>query len=115
MSASQYDEFDRRVNRISRRQTKLSHGYVTTVTDDGMMIAKPKRKSKMGTVRSLILLALVMIVFKGVLHARLGAPEYQARIAALAEGSTVEQIGSWVMAEDPLTVLISGQVSSLVR
>ena len=115
MSASQFDEFDRRVRRISRRQTKLSHGYVTTVTDDGMVVAKPKRKTRWGTLRSLILLAIIMVVFKGVLHARLGAENYQARIEALSAGTAVEQAGAWVMAADPLTVLISGQVSSLVR
>ncbi len=115
MSASQFDEFDRRVRRISRRQTKLSHGYVTTVSDDGMVVAKPKRKSRGGTLKSLILLAIVMIVFKGVLHARLGADDYQARIDALSAGTAVEQAGAWIMAADPLTVIISGHVSSLVR
>ena len=115
MSASQFDEFDRRVRRISRRQTKLSHGYVTTVTDDGMVVAKPKRKSRWGTVRSLILLAIVMVAFKGVLHARLGGVEYQARIDALSAGTAVEKAGAWVMTADPLTAFISGHVSSLVR
>ena len=55
MSASQFDEFDRRMRRISRRHSKLSHGYVTTVNDDGMVVAKPKRKSRMTTVRALAL------------------------------------------------------------
>ena len=115
MSASQFDEFDRRMRRISRRHSKLSHGYVTTVNDDGMVVAKPKRKSRAGTVRSLALLFLVMVVFKGVLHARLGDGEYQARIEALAAGNAVEQAGSWVMAADPVTRLISKFSSSLVR
>ena len=115
MSASQFDEFDRRMRRISRRHTKLSHGYVTSINDDGMVVAKPKRKSRMGTIRSLALLFLVMVMFKGVLHARLGDVEYQARIDSLAAGTTVEQAGSWVMAADPITKYISGFASSLVR
>lgn len=115
MSASQFDEFDRRMRRISRRHSKLSHGYVTTVNDDGMVVAKPKRKSRMGTLRSLALLFLVMVMFKGVLHARLGEADYQARIDSLAAGTTVEQAGAWVMFADPLTKYISGFASSLVR
>lgn len=115
MSASQYDEFDRRVRRISRRQTRLSHGYVTTVTDDGMIVAKPKRKRNGTTLRALAMLVLVLMMFKGVLHGRLGAAEYESRIATLASGSIIEQAGAVVMSADPLTVLISDQVSSLVR
>lgn len=115
MSASQYDEFDRRVRRISRRQTRLSHGYVTTITDDGMIVAKPKRKGNGATLRALLLLLLIMVVFKAVLHSRLGAEDYQARIDALAAGSIVERAGAFVMAADPITALISGQISSLVR
>lgn len=115
MSASQFDEFDRRMRRISRRHTKLSHGYVTSINDDGMVVAKPKRKSRAGTIRSLALLFLVMVMFKGVLHGRLGDTEYQARIDTLSSGSAVEQAGAWVMYADPVTVYISGLASSLVR
>ncbi|MDA8585642.1 hypothetical protein N9L47_05135 [Rhodobacteraceae bacterium] len=115
MSVSQFDEFDRRMSRISRRHTKLSRGYVTKVMDDGMMVAKPRRKTRMGTARALAILLLVMVLFKGVLHAQLGAAEYQQRIAALASGTAVEKAGAFVMTADPGTVWISGKVSSLVR
>lgn len=115
MSASQFDEFDRRMRRISRRHSKLSHGYVTTVNDDGMVVAKPKRKSRMTTVRALALLLLVMLAFKGVLHAQLGGAEYAARVDSLAAGTTVEKVGAWIMTADPVTVQISSLVSSLVR
>lgn len=115
MSASQFNEFDRRMSRISRRHSKLSHGYVTKVMDDGMVVAKPRRRSKMGAARAVAILLLVLVVFKGVLHAQLGGAEYQQRIEALASGSAVEKAGAIVMAADPGTVWISGKVSSLVR
>ncbi len=115
MSASQFDEFDRRMSRISRRHSKLSHGYVTKVMDDGMVVAKPRRRGGMGTARALAILLMVMVLFKGVLHARLGDVEYQQRIATLASGSAVEKAGAFVMTADVGTVWISGKVSSLVR
>ena len=115
MSASQFDEFDRRMRRISRRHSKLSHGYVTTVNSDGIVVAKPKRRGQGGTLRSLVLLLLVMILFKGFLHARLGPDAYQARVDNLASGSSVEKAGAWAMTADPVTLWLSGHLSSLVR
>lgn len=115
MSASQFDEFDRRMRRISRRNTKLSRGYVTRVTNDGLVVAKPKRKGNGSTLRGLVILAFVMVLFKGFLHAQLGADAYQARIDGLAGGSVFEQAGAWVMTADPVTQFLSSKFSSLVR
>lgn len=115
MSASQFDEFDRRMRRISRRHSKLSHGYVTTVNSDGLVVAKPQRKGHRGTLRGLIVIIAVMMVFKGFLHAQLGAPAYQDRVDALAAGSVFEQAGAWVMTADPITQWLSLKISSLVR
>lgn len=115
MSASQFDEFDRRMRRISRRHSKLSHGYVTSVNSDGMVVAKPKRRVHRGTLRGLIVIIAVMMVFKGFLHAQLGPSAYQDRVDTLAAGSVFEQVGAWVMTVDPLTEWLSAKISSLVR
>ena len=115
MSASQFDEFDRRMRRISRRHTKLSHGYVTQVTNDGLVVAKPQRRTARGTLRGIAIVILVMMAFKGFLHAQLGAEGYQARVDGLAAGSIYEQAGAWLMVADPLTEWLSGKISSLVR
>ena len=115
MSASQFDEFDRRMRRISRRQSKLSHGYVTAVTDDGMVVAKPKRRGNRGALRGVVIVVAVLVLFKGFLHAQLGPEGYQDRIEALASGSVIEQAGSWAMIADPVTLWLSGNLSSLVR
>lgn len=115
MSASQFDEFDRRMRRIHRRHSKLSHGYVTAVTDDGMVVAKPQRRSHRGAVRGVIFILAVLMLFKGFLHAQLGAGAYQERVDALAAGSVIEQAGAWAMTADPVTLWISGKLGSLVR
>lgn len=115
MSASQFDEFDRRMRRISKRHSKLSNGYVTSVNPDGLVVAKPQRRSYRGLVRGLIILFAVMMIFKGVLHAQLGANAYEARVDALKQGTVVEQSGAWIMTPDPVTLWISSKVDSLVR
>ena len=115
MSSSQFDEFDRRMRRISRRHTQLSHGYVTTVNSDGMVVAKPKRRSPRGTLRGIALVVLVLMGFKGYLFAQLGATAYENRVANLSSGSVFEQAGAVVMAADPITRWISGYFGSLVR
>jgi hypothetical protein len=115
MSASQFDEFDRRMRRINRRHSKLSQGYVTAVNGDGLVIARPQRRSNRGTLRGLVVILVVMLLFKGFLHAQLGPQAYTDRVESLAAGTIIEQAGAWVMTPDPLTLWISAQVASLVR
>lgn len=115
MSASQFDEFERRMRRINRRHSKLSQGYVTAVNSDGLVVAKPQRRSNRGMLRGLAMVVIVMMLFKGFLHAQLGASAYQSRIDALAAGNAVEQAGAHFMVADPITLWISATVVSLVR
>lgn len=110
MSASQYDEFDRRMRRISRRHSQLSRGYVTSVNDDGLVVAKPRRRMSKRTVRTLIFLAFALLAFKSFLHANLGDAAYNERLAGLSEGSQFEQVGAWLMTADPVTRALSAQI-----
>jgi len=115
MSAYQYDDFERRMRRINRRHTKLSQGYVTSINDDGLVVAKPKAKGRGTTVRGVLLMVAVIMVFKGVLHAQLGPQAYQERVGRLADGNIVEQAGAFVMTADPVTLWLSQSMTSLVR
>ena len=115
MSAYQFDEFERRMRRINRRHSKLSHGYVTSVNDDGLVVAKPRRRRSRSTIRGVALIVIVVMLFKGVLHAQLGATAYDERIEKLASGNFVEQAGAWVMIADPITLWLSANFVSLVR
>ncbi len=115
MSAYQFDEFERRMRRINRRHSKLSQGYVTSVNDDGLVVARPRRRGSRSTLRGVALIIIVVMLFKGALHAQLGAAAYSERIEKLAGGNLVEQAGSWVMVADPLTLWISANLVSLVR
>ena len=63
-----------------------------------------------------IALVLIGIVaFKGIVHFELGAAGYDARVAQLAAGSTVERVGAWIMQADPLTLWVSEQARNLVQ
>lgn len=115
MSASQFDEFERRMRRINRRHSKLSQGYVTAVTGDGLVVAKPHRRGNRGMIRGLIVICVIVVLFKGILHAQLGPQAYQDRVDALASGTMIEQAGAWVMTADPVTLWLSSKVVSLVR
>jgi len=115
MSAQQFDEFERRMRRISKRHSKLSHGYVTSVNSDGLVVAKPKGRSWKWLLRAIVILAIAVVILKGVMHAQLGPVAYQAEVDALAAGTSVEQVGAVIMTADPVTLWISDQVSSLVR
>lgn len=115
MSASQFEEFERRMRRIERRHSKLSRGYTTTVNSDGLVVAKPQRRTPRGTLRGVAMIVIIVMLFKGFLHAQLGPQAYDARLGALSRGSVVEQAGAFVMAADPLTLWISSKVVSLVR
>ena len=115
MSAYQYEEFERRMRRISRRHTRLSQGYRTEITGDNLVVAKPRAKSRAGTVRGLMIIFLTILIFKGFLHAQLGPLAYEDRVDRLSQGTIVEQAGAWAMTADPVTLWISQMVSSLVR
>ncbi len=115
MAAYQFEEFERRMRRINRRHTKLSQGYVTSINDDGLVVAKPRRRANGATLRGVALMIAVILVFKGFLHAQLGPEGYADRVDRLASGNFVEQAGAWVMTADPVTLWLSGNLVSLVR
>lgn len=115
MSAYQFDEFERRMRRINRRHTKLSQGFRTEVNDDGLVVAKPHKRRGGATLRGIVLIAVVVMLFKAFLHAQLGVLAYDERVQSLAEGNAIEKVGAWVMTPDPLTLALSQQISSLVR
>ena len=115
MSASQFDEFDRRMRRINRRHSKLSRGYKTSVNADGLLVATPIQRRTNVPLRGVLIVLAVLMIFKGFLLAQLGPVAYEDRVARLAGGTTIEQVGGWIMTADPATIWIADKVSSLVR
>ncbi len=115
MATRQQEQFSQRMSRISRQHSKMASGYVTKVTDDGLVVAKPKRRGKSSLLKGLAIMIAVIFIFKAILYANLGAVDYNERVEGLKGGNLVEQGGAVLMSADPLTVWASQYLVSLVR
>lgn len=115
MAEAQSEIFDKRLRRITRRHRKLSHGYVTSVNHDGLIIARPRRIGPRFPWKGLMVTVALFLLFKGFLYANLGEITYSERVAKLQEGTLAEQIGAYAMQADPATVFLAGQIAPLLR
>jgi type VI protein secretion system component VasF len=114
MAHANFQEFDKRMARILREHQKLSNGYVTKVTRDGLIVAKPRRRIlSLAPLRFLLLLLVAAMVFKIFFYINMGAEVYNARVANLAVGTQVEKLGSFVLQADPVTVAIAEKLKAL--
>jgi hypothetical protein len=113
MSEAQYAEFGQRIRRIDRHHRKLAKGYVTSMNHDGLVIARPQRKSSGLPARALFLTLVTLLVFKGFLLAQLGADVYVERMGILESGTLIEQVGAYAMKPDPITQWIATQIGNV--
>lgn len=107
-------DFDRRVQQLSRKHRKLAKGYVATVTEDGLVVTRPRRRGFRLPVKGIALCIAALFAFKAVLHATLGAEAYDERVALLQAGSIAEQAGAYAMTADPVTVWLSAQIAQII-
>ena len=82
----------------------------------------PIRKRRSGAAGAFIiagaflsLVALSVVFLKGVIHNQIGADHYNLRVAELAQGSSVDRLGAFVMKADPATLWVSAKVRDLMR
>lgn len=108
-------DFDQRIRVLTKKHKKLQQGYVMTVNDDGLIVAKPYKVRRKLPLRGIVLLMGAVVLFKALLLASHGATEYNARIAALSNGSNLEQLGGYVMKSDPATEKLASILAPLLR
>jgi len=108
-------QFGQRLSRIDKHHRKLARGYVTSVNHDGLIIARPQRKSNGVSLRALFVCLLTLMVFKGFLYAQLGEVAYNDRMILLQNGTIVEQVGAYAMKVDPATYWISEQIGKMLH
>lgn len=115
MSGANYDSFDRRMARIHKNHERLSKGYVTRVTRDGLIVARPRR-TLLGMIPWRFILAILVIgmAAKVVLYTNMGPETYQNEVARLAAGTQFEQVGVYVLSADQATVWLSGKLQELL-
>lgn len=116
MTDTNHAQFAARLRGIKKRHERMAVGYVRLVERDGLLVPVPDRRIRghSGFPLNGIAMGLAaFLVFKGFLLAYLGPVTYTQRVSGLSGGSTIEQIGGWLMAADPVTHWIAAQLNML--
>lgn len=107
-------EFDQRVTRLNKKHAKLSRGYRATMRKDGLVVMKPQRVKSALPAKVLLMCLVGLFAFKTFLLTSLGSSGYQYRVDALNEGTSVEKAGAWVMQIDPVSQMLSEQLTKIL-
>ncbi|MCR9147474.1 MAG: hypothetical protein NXH74_09775 [Rhodobacteraceae bacterium] len=110
-----YDTFDARLRKIDRSRARLAHGYAAKVTDDGLIVFRPRRHRSRVSLRGLVLLAFGFVLFKAMILTHLGTGTYEQRLEALGNGSIIEKGGAFVMQIDPATQVVAQTLRPILR
>jgi len=116
-AAKSYKAFDARLKGIAKRKTRLERGYKSQVTRDGLIIFRPRTRaiSPRVSFRGLFYLIFGFFLFKGMIMAHLGGTIYAERVAALQDGTFIEQAGGFVMQPDAVTQAIATQLRPILK
>ncbi|WP_149588890.1 hypothetical protein [Tabrizicola flagellatus] len=106
------NDFYSRVARIEKSHAK---GYGFEAAGTVGRKASSRGGSRILKLAKPVLLVLVMGVgIKGVIHYFVGAQTYENRVSALAAGDGFDPVGAWLMHADPVTLMVSSQLQSLL-
>lgn len=108
-------EFQKRLSHLGRKQGAVSHGHVTGMRPDGVIVARPRAARPVVSGRAVLLILAVFFVLKGVLLASVGVSVYYQCIAKMRDGTVLEKAGAIVMQPDPLSRLIAAEVRAVLR
>jgi hypothetical protein len=114
-----YAHFDRRLEQLEEKKAALHEGHRLTVDETGLMTLIPtgERRRQIGRmipVRALMVMAAVLLSFKGFLLYQLGYGVYAAKLSSMQKGDAVDQIGAYLMQIDPVTVWVYEALSFLI-
>lgn len=107
-------KLEERLGRIEAQRRKIAKGAVYSVNQDGLIIAKPRRRGLRFPVRILAFAAASVILFKAVVYAAIGPASYTDRVSSLTDGTAVERFAAWVMTADSATIWLATQLRLLV-
>lgn len=114
--SKQHAEFRGRLRHIQTQRTAFARdGYTARLRSDGLIEVVPQRRirSRIATGPVLLFIAAVFL-FKGLLMGSLGFDSYDRRVADLANGSAIEQLGAFVMQSDPISHLVAEKLGPLL-
>lgn len=103
--------FDRRIKQIVRKHDRLAKGAVRKQREDGLIVARPRMLRPRFPWRIILIVICTAFVLKTAFLALVGDEAYDARLAALAQGGTLDQAGAWLMHIDPVTRVIADLIA----
>jgi hypothetical protein len=103
---------DKRLNKIVRTHTRMQrNGVVHRVGRDGLIRSRPQLIRPRFPIKGALIIVALLIAFKALLFAQLGAGNYAVRVDALRGGSIVEQAGAVIMQEELVTLALGGYLT----
>ena len=106
--------FDKRLKQILRRHSRMSNGTVSSVNEQGLIVARPKLYKPSFPLSSHFTVLAISFLLKGFLLADVGEVAYAERIFELQTGSLIEQMGAVVMRIDPLTTFVANSIAPIL-
>ena len=100
---------DKRLNKIVRNHDRMrNNGVAHRVGRDGLIRSRARLIRPRFPVKGLFVIALLLLAFKALLFAQMGAGNYALKVEELRAGTVVEQAGAVLMQEEPVTVAVGG-------
>ncbi|MFN4192351.1 MAG: hypothetical protein ACK4FR_05365 [Tabrizicola sp.] len=106
------NDFYSRVARIEKSHAK-GYGFEAAGTV-GRKAAGRGGNRLLKLVKPVLLVLAMGVGIKGVIHYFVGAQTYENRVSALAAGDGFDPVGAWLMHADPVTLMVSSQLQSLL-
>lgn len=100
-------QYKQRVTGLAKKRRAAHRGVIYSVAQDGLIIARPRRRVARRPWRFIIITLFGVLAFKVVLYAALGATLYNERVDALSDGTVIEKAGAWVLHAGQLTVWLA--------
>lgn len=88
-------------DRYSIQPAGAGRGSLESFNLDGVEIARRKTRRREFPLRQVIFFLVAVLAFKVFLYFDMGGSAYGAKMAELAEGSTLERMASYAMVMDP--------------
>ena len=106
---------DKRLHKIVRTHNRMRrNGVVHRVGHDGLIRSRPRLVRPRFPLKGALIVVALLVAFKALLFAQLGAGGYALKVDELRSGSMVEQAGAYIMREEPVTVAIGGYLTRYI-
>ena len=114
MRTSVHSDFERRLARIDRIHAAGGAFEASGALGRAYFDSHRPKERRRFPWRGVALVFLGMLLFKGAILAQVGPETYARRVAVLAEGTTLERAGAWVLKADAPTEFIAEKLRALL-